>query len=230
MVEVLGTNVPIDVNVSGFMSNSWVWVALVLFLGVILVIGVSMLLYFKTWNRKVILFDNVSGIGYYPVAKRRARVLKLGKGGDELLKVSSENLYLTAYGKKMGKRTYWFAKGPDGYYYNVVLGDLDTKMGILDIEPIDRDVRMMHVALDRLAHENYGQKSKVPMILLGTGIFIALVILLVGMYVVAGRFVDAASTLSSTADTNKQVLEALKGVLQGASNIKSSVASGIKPS
>jgi hypothetical protein len=231
MVDVLGTNVPIDVdlNVSGFVSSSWIWVAFVLLFGVILIATISIILYFKTFNRKIEFYDNLSGQGYYRIATRRARVIKLGKGGDEILKVSRQELYLNAYGKKMGRNLYWFAKGPDGYYYNVTLGDLDSQKGILDIEPVDKDVRMMHVALDRLSHENYGQKSKMPMILLGTGIFIAIVILLVGMYVVAGRFVEAASTLTSTAQTNKEVVEALKSILQGAGNLKTSVESGIKP-
>jgi hypothetical protein len=231
MVDILGTNVPIDVdlNVSGFMSNSWIWIGFVLVFGVIIISVVGILLYFKTYNRKIEFYDNLSGQGYYRVAIRRARTIILGKGGDEILKVAGKELYLTAYGRKMGRNTYWFAKGPDGYYYNVTLGELNSKKGILDIEPVDKDVRMIHVALDRLSHENYGQKSKMPMILMGTGIFIAIVILMVGMYVVAGRFVEAATTLTSTAETNKQVLETLNSVLQNSNSIKNSVSSGIKP-
>ncbi len=68
-------------------------------------------------------------------------------------------MYLSAYGRKMGKNTYWYAKAQDGYLYNFLLGDLDAKRAMLDIEPIDRDVRMFHVALDRLSNDTYGKES-----------------------------------------------------------------------
>ena len=200
--------IPLELNISGFLSSSWIYVAIVLLIGIVLIAGVGILLFFRTYNRKVVFFENISGQGYHPVLKTRARVVKVSRvGGEELLRTLIGKIYLTAYGRKMGKNTYWFAKGPDGYYYNIVAGDLDTKMGILDIEPVDRDVRMFHVALDRLAHDEYGKKSKLPMIAVGVGIFIALVILLVGMYVVAGRFVDAAQINSEAV---RAISDALK--------------------
>ncbi len=229
-MDVLGTNVPISFgkfSMPTFMANTWLWVAVVVVIGLFAIIGVAILLFFKTYRKKVIVFENIAGQGYHPVLKTRARVVKVSqKGGEELLKTLVGNHYTTAYGRKMGKNTYWFAVGPDGYWYNVILGDLDTKMGILDIEPIDRDVRMFHVALDRLAQQDYGQKSKLPMIMMGAGIFIVLIILLIGMYVVAGRFVDAAQSLSTTADANAKVIKTLNGVLQGASNIQSQTTGG----
>jgi len=93
------------------------------------------------------------------VLRTRARIVKLGVGGEEILKTFSGGTYVSAYGRKMGKNTYWYAKGGDGYWYNIILGDLDTKQKILDVEPIDRDVRMFHVALDRLSHQTYGKTS-----------------------------------------------------------------------
>ena len=234
MVDILGTDIPVDVpsiNVTGFMSGSWIWVALVLFLGIILMVGVAFILFLRTWNRRVELFEDIGGNGRYQrLVITRARILKVGDKGEEILKTMKGKLFLTAYGKKMGRKNYWFARGPDGYWYNFVLGDLDTKMGILDIEPVDRDVRMMHVALDRLSQDKYGQKSKMPMILLGTGIFIVLVILLVGMYVVAGRFVEAAQSMASTANANTEVLKSLNGVLRASGNIQSTTGgSGVVP-
>ncbi len=235
MVDILGTSIPVNVpkvNVTGFISNSWIWIAIILFLGIVLIVGVALILFLRTWNRKVELYEDIGGNGRYQrITVTRARLLKIGDKGEQILKTMKGNLFLTAYGKKMGVKTYWFARGSDGYWYNIVLGDLDTKMGILDIDPVDRDVRMMHVALDRLSQDEYGQKSKLPMILLGTGIFIVLVILLGGMYVVAGRFVDAAHSLATTAQTNTQVLQALKEVLQASGNIKSTTqgVSGIIP-
>ena len=159
-MDILGANVPVPtINITGWFSSSWIYVLIVAVIGFILITVITLLLFFRTYNRRVVVFENISGQGYQPVLRTRARIVKLGVGGEELLKTLSGGYYVSAYGRKMGRNIYWYAKGPDGYWYNVVLGDLDTKLGILDIEPIDRDVRMFHVALDRLSHLTWGKKS-----------------------------------------------------------------------
>ena len=228
MVSILGFEAPVSLNLSGILSTSILYISLFVFLTIFGAAAVALLLFFKTYNKKVVLFDDISGQGYQPVLKTRARTIRVDKtSGEELLKTLAGKIYLSAYGRKMGKNTYWFAKGPDGYFYNVTLGDLDTKMGVLDIEPVDRDVRMFHVALNRLAHQEYGKKNKLPTIMVGIGVFLALVILLIGMYMVAGRFIEAANSLASTASTNQEVLKGLNDVLKALANIKSQ--SGVVP-
>jgi len=228
MVSILGFEAPVSLNLSGILSTSILYISLFVFLTIFGAAAVALLLFFKTYNKKVVLFDDISGQGYQPVLKTRARTIRVDKtSGEELLKTLAGKIYLSAYGRKMGKNTYWFAKGPDGYFYNVTLGDLDTKMGVLDIEPVDRDVRMFHVALNRLAHQEYGKKNNLPTIMVGIGVFLALVILLIGMYMVAGRFIEAANSLASTASTNQEVLKGLNDVLKALANIKSQ--SGVVP-
>ena len=87
MVDILGANIPIGVNVSGFISNTWWWVLIVVVLGVILIATLGVLLYFRTYNKKVIVFENIGGRGYEPTRRTRARVLKVGTGGGEVLKL-----------------------------------------------------------------------------------------------------------------------------------------------
>jgi len=132
---------------------------IVVIIGLLLIGALATFIFFWTFNRKIVLFENIAGQGYQPVLKTRARVIKLGVGGEEILRTLFGGYYVSAYGRKMGRNTYWYAKGQDGYWYNVILGDLDAKQAILDIEPIDRDVRMFHVALDRLSHSTYGKSS-----------------------------------------------------------------------
>jgi len=88
----------------------------------ILITTVALLLFFRTYSRKIIVFENVSGQGYQPILRTRARIVKLGVGGEELLKTLAGGKYVSAYGRKMGKKTYWYAKGSDGYWYNILLG------------------------------------------------------------------------------------------------------------
>lgn len=228
MANVLGTDVPIPtVNLQGFFSSSWIYVLIVVLIGLILIVIIGLLLFFKTYNRKVIVFENISGLGYQPVLKTRARVINLGVGGEEVLKTLVQGKFLTAYGRKMGKRTYWFCKAQDGYLYNVVLGDIDTKLNMLDVEPIDRDVRMFHVAIDRLSHQTYGKKSFFEKYGVHLMLFLFLIVLILGIWFIVGKVGDATSSLSSTAETNRQVAELLADILRGADNIRSGASSGL---
>jgi len=230
MVDILGANVPLPtINITSWLSNSWIWIFVVVIIGLLLITGIGFLLWFKTYNRRVVVFENISGQGYQPVLRTRARIVKLGVGGEELLKTFSGGTYLSAYGRKMGKNVYWYAKGPDGYLYNILVGDLDTKLNILDIDPIDRDVRMFHVALDRLSEQTYGKKSFMEKYGIHMMLFAFLIVLMLGMWFIVGKVGDSTAALAATAETNVKVAEQLSQILQGSSNIQSGSGSGLIP-
>lgn len=218
----LGVDMP-SIDLTGMLSSSWIYVFIVAVIGFFLIVGIGIYLFFKTYNRKIIVFENISGAGYQPVLRTRARIVKLGISGEEVLKTLAGGTYISAYGRKMGKNTYWLAKGSDGYLYNIVLGDLDTKLAMLDIEPIDRDVRMFHVALSRLAHSNYDKKNFIEKYGNIMFLFVFLVVLVLGMWFIIGKIGDATSALASTAKTNEKVVGVLNEVLQKTDNIKTGI-------
>ena len=214
MVNIAGTeiNVP-SIDLGGFMSNSWIYVLIVAVVGVIFVGIIATLLFFMSYNRKIILFENISGSGYQPTLRTRARIVKLGIGGEEVLKTLAGGHYVSAYGRKMGKNTYWYAKGQDGYWYNFLIGDLDTKLAMLDIEPIDRDVRMFHVALDKLSHQTYGktgflEKYGMPMLFI-----LAIVLMMIGNYITAGKINEGIIASNAAANVNLETVQAADAAL-----------------
>jgi len=195
-----------SISVTGFFSNTWIYVLLAVVVGFFLIAAVALILFLRTFNKRVILFENISGQGYQPILKTRARTINLGVGGEEILKTFGKK-FVTAYGRKMGKNTFWFAKGQDGYWYNIVLGDLDSKRAMLDIEPIDRDVRMFHVALDRLSHQTYGKNSFLEKYGIHLLLFVFLLTLILGMWFIVGKVGDAVAPL---AQSTTQALEIQK--------------------
>ena len=228
MADVLGADIPIpDISVTGFFSSSWVYVAAIAVFGVVLIAAIFILLFLSAYNKKVVVFENISGLGYQPVLKTRARTIKLEVGGTEILKTLARGYYLSTYGKKMGKNTFWFAKGSDGFLYNIVLGDLDTKMAMLDIEPIDRDVRMFHVAVNQLNQNTYNKKSFMEKYGIHLMLFFFLITLVLGIWFIVGKVGDATSSLSSTAETNKEVAQANKDVLVSLNNILNEPGQGL---
>ncbi len=196
------------IDITGWASNSWIYIVIIVFIGILFILGLLLFLFFITYKKKVVLFENISGQGYQPVLKTRARTVKLGVGGEEILKTLFGGHYVSAYGRKMGKNTFWYAKGQDGYWYNIVIGDLDSKQAMLDIDPIDRDVRMFHVALDRLSHQTYGKTSFMEKYGVHMMLFLFLIVLLFGMWFIVGKIGDAVAPLKDSTENAVKVQEA----------------------
>lgn len=171
---------------------------------------------------KIEIFENLGGTRYVKTGSDRARLIKLGDGGEMIMKLKKRKCYRTAYGRKMGQNLYWFAVGQDGYWYNITLGDLDAKQGMLDIEPIDRDMRYMHVAIRKNIQDRYRKTSFMDKY----GAWMLAGIFTVGMFL-GGWFLidkmgDQTQLLSTTVDTANQVMAGNKEVLSALNNLISS--------
>lgn len=220
MVDVLGTQIPTPTLSSIGISSSTIYV-LVSAISVSLAIAIITYIIFdrSQFNKSIVVFENIAGQGFQPVLKDKARTIRLGSGGEELLYLKKKKVYRTAYGKKMGKNTYWFVIGQDGYWYNSVLGDLDAKMGMLDIEPIDRDMRYMHVAIRKNIEDRYRKvqfMEKYGTILM-SGLF--LVIILVGIFFLLDKIGEISGSIAGSVETANQVLTGNREVLSALDNI-----------
>lgn len=173
----------------------------------------------KIYNKEIIIFENIAGQGYQKTGRDMARVVKVGDGGEEILFLRKLKVYRTAYGRKMGKNSYWFAVGQDGYWYNVLLGDLDAKMGMLDIEPIDRDMRYMHVAIRKNIQERYrkvGFMEKYGAVVI-SGIF--LIIMIIAIWLLMSKAGDLIEQAAMTAETYRPLAESMKSIAGHLDNI-----------
>jgi len=197
---------------------------LIIFGSILLIlIGVAIVIWLyymkKLYSKKIVVYENISGQGFQPVFYDTARVIKIGDGGEEIMWLKKKKVYRTAYGRKMGKDTYWFAVGQDGYWYNCVLGDLDAKMGMLDIEPIDRDMRYMHVAIRKNIATRY-RKIKF-MEKYGGMVFSAifLLIMILGIWFLLDQMSENASIINEGVKIMKDVMELNRQVLSGLDNV-----------
>lgn len=226
MVDILGANIPIPEWTFGF-NSTWVYIIMfIIFICIIGGIAVFLMHRFLVYNKKIIVFENISGQGYQPVFRDRARIVKLGDGGEEIMRLMKKKVYRTAYGKKMGKNTYWFAVGQDGYWYNVVLGDVDAKMGMLDIEPIDRDMRYMSVAIRKNIQDRYKKQNFMERYgtIVMSGVFI--IIMVIGVWFLLDKIADISTSISGSIDAAIKVQEASQQILSSLDNICG--GSGIK--
>jgi len=200
-------------NMSGI-GTTIMWIAIVLIAIVIVAIFIWLHFQKKLYNKKVVIFENLGGNSYRKTGEDTARLIKIGDGGEEILFLRGRKTYRTAYGKKMGDNLYWFAIGQDGYWYNCTLGDLDAKMGMLDIEPVDRDMRYMHVAIRKNISDRY--KPKVGfMDKWGGTIFnlIALGIILLGGWFIADKLAEGIGQLVTGLKDNQETIRLMKEAL-----------------
>lgn len=220
MVEVLGANIPTP---SFGIGTGNITILVAIFLIAITGGIVIYLVYdWKLFNRRVVLFENISGVSFQPTLKDRARLVKIGKSGEEVLFLKKRRVYRTAYGRKMGKNTYWFAVGQDGYWYNIVLGDVDAKMGMLDIEPVDRDVRYMSAALEEMIERDYNKIKFMDKY--GTIIFngFFLLIMLIGMWFLLDKMSVMSGGMQSAVETSKELMQTNKEIVNALSNLLNS--------
>jgi hypothetical protein len=231
MAELLGLDVgaglkmPSLGGVGSGMTNILLWG------GVVLVVAITIAIFFWIWfqnkmyNKKVAIFENIGGLGYQKTGEDVARLIKIGDGGEEILFLKNRKSYKTAYGKKMGTNVYWFAVGQDGYWYNCTLGDLDAKMGMLDIEPVDRDMRYMHVAIRKNISDNYKKKESF-MDKYGSMVMnsIFLLIMLLGLWFIADKvaggikeLVVGLKNMEASNELMKQALAQVQTTCQGGS-------------
>lgn len=199
-------------------------VTIIIFIGVLAIvvgIGTYMIIKMLRYNKKIILFENIAGQGYVPTGNDRAMTIKIGDGGEEVLYLRKRKIYRTAYGKKIGKNTYAFAVGSDGYWYNIDFGNLDTELKKLGINPIDRDMRYMHVAIRRNIKDRYEQIT----FLQKYGGLIAYISLIavtgIMMWLLFDKFLDIANASQGAIDSASKVLDKAGEVLGAIDNIQS---------
>lgn len=215
MVDVLGFET--GVSLPGAISSPQGSTITIILAVVFFILAGGIILYLilsnKKFNKKIVLFENISGNGFQVVGKDRARIIKVGNGGEEILYLRKSKTYRSAYGRKMGKNTYWFARGQDGYWYNFLLGDLDAKMGMLDIEPIDRDMRYMHVAVRKNITENYRKlkfMEKYGGVVIN-GIF--LIIMVIAVWLLLDNIGEMMETANKAMGIATEALESSNNVL-----------------
>jgi hypothetical protein len=203
-----------------------IWILVIAVIAIAVGLGLYMYVMHKKFNKKIVLFENIAGKGWEVTMKDKGRVVKVGDGGEEILFLRRSKVYRTAYARKMGKNEYWFAVGQDGYWYNFLLGDLDAKMGLLDIEPVDRDMRYMHVAIRKNITERYrkvGFMEKYGTLMIN-GIFIIVMVIALWLLIdQIGELVTQAATAAEagakTLDIVTQALSKVDAICSGGSGI-----------
>jgi len=197
MADVMGmdvTGIPSmpKIDLTGFLSGTWIYILIVGVLGVLLVVAVGLILYYKTYNKQVIIFREgfKSGIE----KKTRARTIMVNRSGYSVMKLLAGGEFAPSNSIPMYARTYWFERGRDGYLRNIVL----TPTG--EINYIHTEVRGFYEGINMQSKNNYGEKKTTQKIVIGILIFLFFAGILIGNWVVAGKQAEASRNFNAASE------------------------------
>jgi hypothetical protein len=206
-----GLSMP-EFSLGGILSSTWIYVLIVVVFGFILIAGLGIVLFFRSYNTKVMLMENMSGGSNFQLSRIvRARKVRLSPAGDFFL-VTFGGIPLPPNTKKVSRNTYAYCLGSDGFYYPTVYGDFDAKRGMLDIEPTQRSVINFYRAFDIII-KNRKKKSTLEQMLPYIALVLMFIIFVVGMWFVIGKNNKMAEANMESAKTNADVMKAIEGVM-----------------
>lgn len=117
----------------------------------------------KLFNKRITAFE-IIGNYWQPALRDVAKVVKIGKGGFEILYLKNQKTWKIAYGGRVGKNDYYFFIMPDGYWYNSMLyadiNAMDDKKGLIPVVTTNPLMRGQYTALEKQIDKLTGEKTK----------------------------------------------------------------------
>ncbi len=172
----------------------------------------------KQFNKKIHIFEEVNG-QTVPVGLDHAKEIILPNTSIRAFYLRKKKYFLPRPSIQVGVGHYWFFIRDDGEWMNVRLENLNTKLKQLGIHYDHTDMRMANASLKKLIEKNYKKlnwiKEFAPYIAIG----VLVIFLGLSMFLGSYNTNKAVSSLSSTADTNKEVAVSLNNILANTDRI-----------
>lgn len=133
----------------------------------------------KAYPFEVIIHNDQTGTNNSPIAdKDRARLIKIGRHGEQIYWLKKNKVARIGYGKYVGfRKIAWDIE--DGVWYNVVYGKIDKKLKELGLEPLDRNVRLAAESIVQIMENKY-KKNKLGKVEVIMGVIIIVMMALQG--------------------------------------------------
>jgi len=166
MVDSTAALTATTTSVTNFITNvDWMMiVGWILFIALFAGGGWWAYIYYKNkkiFNKRITAFEIISG-EWKPCIRDVAKVIKIGKGGFEILYLKALKTWKIAYGGRIGKNDYYFFIMPDGYWYNGSLmaniNKIDENGGLIPITTTNPLMRGQYTALEKQIDNLHGEK------------------------------------------------------------------------
>lgn len=174
----------------------------------------------KIFNKTITAFEIV-GSYYEPAIRDTAKTVKIGRGGFEIQYLKKSKTWKIAYGGRVGKSTYYYFIGKDGYWYNSRLSadinEIDKRGGLIPIVTTNPLMRSQYTSLEKQIDLLHNEKTSF-MDKYGSWVFA------IGFLVVAGMFlwlnyqeyVKAMGSMAGLTDKLGQMMDKANAILGNA--------------
>jgi len=116
----------------------------------------------KQYGKRITAFEIVAG-EWKPCIRDLAKIIKIGKGGFEILYLKKLKTWKIAYGGRVGRNDYYFFIMPDGYWYNGSLmaniNTIDEHGGLIPITTTNPLMRGQYTALEKQIDNLHAEKT-----------------------------------------------------------------------
>jgi hypothetical protein len=175
---------------------------------------------------KIVIHQRING-QFQETARRKARVVPVGKGGDQAIFLNKPKKILPMPTIQSGKNTFNYFISDDGEWINFSFGDFDEDRREVGSQFLDKEMRYARTSLQHMGEERYAGKGFWEKY--GGMVAYAVLILVtcIGMYLIVDKMVEFNSAMGSSMDVAKSVLEKADQILGKVDSINSG-GSGLK--
>jgi len=184
----------------------------------------------KVFTKTITAFEIIGGY-WEPTIRDVAKVIKIGRGGFEILFLKKMKTWKIAYGGRVGISAYYFFIMPDGYWYNgrllAGIHKMNDNNGLIPIVTTNPLMRGQYTSLEKQIDTLHGEKGKF-WDKYGTWILGGTFLLIIGVlaWLIFKEFSSAMGTLNSVTSKQNDILEKLANL---AGNVQASTGGGLTP-
>lgn len=179
------------------------------------------------YKYKIIIFQRINGV-FQETARRKARVIPIGKGGDQAILLNRPIKILPMPSIQSGKNTFNFFISDDGEWINFSFSDFDDDRRAVGSQFLDKEVRYARTSLQHMGEERYDTKGfweKYGGIVAYASLILVTAI---GFWMIIDKMVEFQITSGATTEALKQVAEKTSQILGQVDNINAG-GSGLIP-
>lgn len=217
MVDVFGYLPKIGFSKDlAFSAITW-FIVFVLFVVLVGILAYFLVMWLK-FNKKIVLFKKVGGQPR-KIGRDKARVMKMGRGGDTIFYLRKHKKYLPTPQIETGAGEYWYWVREDGVWINIGMEDVDEKQRQVNAHFLDKEMRYARVALERNLRERYETRGFWEKY--GGLVAYAGLIAITGImaWLLFDKFLDISGQVATNLQVSNAVMEKAEQVLVSLDNI-----------
>lgn len=179
------------------------------------------------YKYKIIIFQRING-QFQETARRKARVIPVGKGGDQAILLNRPSKILPMPSIQSGKNVFNYFISDDGEWINFSFKDFDEDRREVGSQFLDKEMRYARTSLQHMGEERYAGKGFWEKYGGMIAYSVLILVTCIGLFLIVDKMVEFHQVSVNSAETLKETAETLNRILGNLDNLNTG-GSGLKP-